>query len=60
MANVGYARVSTGGQDLAAQIAELEAAGCGKIYREKVSGARSDRAELTRVLSGFSLVTCWW
>ena len=50
MANVGYARVSTNGQDLAGQVAELEAAGCGKVYREKVSGAKTDRAELTKVL----------
>jgi hypothetical protein len=33
--NLGYARVSTNGQDLSAQVAELEAAGCAKIYREK-------------------------
>ena len=46
----GYARVSTNGQTLAAQDAELAAAGCAKIYAEKVSGARSDRAELARLL----------
>jgi DNA invertase Pin-like site-specific DNA recombinase len=50
MANVGYARVSTNGQDLAGQVAELDAAGCGKIYREKVSGAKTDRAELAKLL----------
>src|SRR3981189_2278452 len=50
MANVGYARVSTNGQDLAGQVAELDAAGCGKIYREKLSGAKTDRAELTKLL----------
>src|SRR4051794_18217006 len=46
----GYARVSTNGQDLAGQEAELMAAGCAKVYREKVSGARTDRAELAKVL----------
>jgi DNA invertase Pin-like site-specific DNA recombinase len=46
----GYARVSTDGQTLAAQDADLHAAGCAKVYAEKVSGARSDRAELARVL----------
>jgi len=51
MAIFGYARVSTRDQDLGAQIAELEAAGCIKIYREKVSGAKSERAELTKVLT---------
>ena len=50
MANIGYARVSTNGQDLAGQVAELEAAGCGKVYREKVSGAKTDRVELTKLL----------
>jgi DNA invertase Pin-like site-specific DNA recombinase len=42
----GYARVSTRGQDLAAQDAELMAAGCAKVFKEKVSGAKTDRPEL--------------
>ena len=46
----GYARVSTDGQTLASQDAELMAAGCAKVYQEKVSGARTDRAELAKVL----------
>lgn len=46
----GYARVSTDGQSLASQEAELHAAGCGKVYAEKISGARSDRPELARAL----------
>ena len=33
----GYARVSTRDQDLAAQDAELRAAGCAKVFREKAS-----------------------
>jgi DNA invertase Pin-like site-specific DNA recombinase len=48
--DLGYARVSTGEQDLSGQIAELQAAGCAKIYSEKASGARDDRAELARVI----------
>lgn len=51
MALIGYARVSTTGQDLAAQLAELTAARCTTIYREKASGARSDRPELARMLA---------
>lgn len=47
---IGYARVSTAEQDLAAQIEALTTAGCTKIYREKVSGAKSDRVELTSML----------
>jgi DNA invertase Pin-like site-specific DNA recombinase len=46
----GYARVSTNGQDLAGQVAELEAAGCQKIYREKLSGATTERPELGKLL----------
>jgi DNA invertase Pin-like site-specific DNA recombinase len=46
----GYARVSTDGQSLASQDAELHAAGCAKVYAEKISGARSDRPELAKVL----------
>jgi DNA invertase Pin-like site-specific DNA recombinase len=50
LALIGYARVSTNGQDYNGQIAELEAAGCKRIYREKVSGAKSDRVELGKLL----------
>jgi DNA invertase Pin-like site-specific DNA recombinase len=46
----GYARVSTDGQTLASQDAQLHAAGCAKIYSEKVSGARTDRVELGKLL----------
>ena len=50
MTTYGYARVSTNGQDLAAQEAELLAAGCAKVFKEKVSGAKTDRAELAKLL----------
>jgi DNA invertase Pin-like site-specific DNA recombinase len=48
--DLGYARVSTREQDLSSQVAELTAAGCAKVYREKASGARGDRAELAKVV----------
>src|SRR5271167_17237 len=48
---LGYARVSTYGQTLDAQLEQLRAAGCSKIYREKVTGAHSDRRELLKMLA---------
>jgi DNA invertase Pin-like site-specific DNA recombinase len=50
MTMFGYARVSTRDQNLTGQTAELMAAGCAKVYREKASGAKSDRAELAKVI----------
>ncbi|RSV12381.1 recombinase family protein [Sphingomonas sp. ABOLF] len=47
---IGYARVSTNDQTLAAQLDALRAAGCGEVYSEKESGKREDRAELTNAL----------
>lgn len=46
----GYARVSTSGQDLAHQVAQLQAAGCERVFQEKVSGASADRSQLKRAL----------
>ena len=51
MAVYGYARVSTDGQSLVAQLTELKAAKCEKIFQEKISGARSDRKQLTRLMA---------
>ena len=50
MTAYGYARVSTNGQDLSSQEAELLAAGCAKVFKEKVSGMKTDRAELAKVI----------
>jgi len=46
----GYARVSTDGQTLDAQHEALTAAGAGTIFAETASGARSDRAQLARLM----------
>lgn len=53
MADVlGYARVSTEGQNLDRQIDALVAAGVSKkhLYCEKMTGAKSDRPELNRLI----------
>jgi DNA invertase Pin-like site-specific DNA recombinase len=46
----GYARVSTDGQSLDAQRAELAAAGCAKVFAETAPGTRTDRPRLARAL----------
>jgi len=51
MANFGYARVSTDGQSLDNQLAELEAAGCMRVFREKVSGAKTERAVVAKTIA---------
>src|ERR1700738_3145131 len=51
---LGYARVSTYGQTLDAQLEQLRGAGCTKVYCEKVTGARSDRRELLKMLKSLA------
>ena len=47
---IGYARVSTQGQDLNSQIEMLEAEGCEKIYSEKFTGTTSKRPQFQAML----------
>lgn len=47
----GYARVSTDGQSVDARVRQLRVAGCEKVFRETASGAKTDRAELRKVLA---------
>ncbi len=59
---LGYARVSTHAQNLETQIQLLKEAGCEAIFEEKISGTRTDRPELEKLLSqvrrGDTLVVC--
>jgi DNA invertase Pin-like site-specific DNA recombinase len=54
MAVFGYARVSTDGQTLDAQIAELKAAGAITVFQEKISGAVTERAQLARAVKALA------
>ena len=47
----GYARVSTDGQSVTAQVAQLRDAGAEKVFQETASGAKTDRAGLRRALA---------
>jgi DNA invertase Pin-like site-specific DNA recombinase len=40
----GYARVSTDGQGVDAQVRQLRAAGMRQVFREVANGAKTDRA----------------
>lgn len=60
---LGYARVSKAeDQDTAPQIEALHAAGCQRVYEERVSGGRWDRPELHRLLDRLGpgdVLTVW-
>jgi DNA invertase Pin-like site-specific DNA recombinase len=45
-----YARVSSDGQSVDGQVRQLTKAGCKKVFREVASGAKTDRAQLRRLL----------
>ncbi len=46
----GYARVSTDGQSVDAQVRQLKAAGARQVLREVASGIKTDRTQLRRAL----------
>jgi DNA invertase Pin-like site-specific DNA recombinase len=47
----GYARVSTAAQDESGQVKQLKAAGCGRIFREKITGFRPQLGKLMKKLA---------
>ena len=50
----GYARVSTEAQDLAPHVAQLKAAGCEKVFREKITGTTADRPQLKKLMAALA------
>src|SRR5437764_13308765 len=54
MTTIGYARVSTDGQTLAAQAEALHSAGCARRFAEKISGAYADRPQLAKALGALN------
>jgi DNA invertase Pin-like site-specific DNA recombinase len=46
----GYARVSTDAQDRSSQLAQLRAAGCEKVFREKITDTTADRPQLRQLI----------
>jgi len=50
----GYARVSTAAQDETGQVRQLKAAGCGKVFREKITGTTADRPQLKRLMKALA------
>ena len=50
----GYARVSTAAQDLAGQLAQLKAAGCEKVFRDKLTGATANRPQLKKLMAAIA------
>jgi len=47
----GYARVSTEAQDVTGSTAQLKAAGCEKVFREKITGSTADRPQLKKLMA---------
>jgi DNA invertase Pin-like site-specific DNA recombinase len=56
----GYARVSTDGQSVAAQVEALTDTGAAKVFKEVASGAKTDRQQLRQLLKRLDGATCCW
>ena len=54
MKKIAYARVSTSGQSLETQVKQLTEEGCDRIFKETISGAKSNRPDLDKALAALS------
>src|SRR4051794_8095804 len=50
----GYARVSTEAQVLTGQLAQLKAAGCVKVFREKITGTTAERPQIKKLMAALA------
>jgi DNA invertase Pin-like site-specific DNA recombinase len=48
------ARVSTAAQDETGQVRQLKAAGCEKVFREKITGTTADRPQLAKLIKALA------
>jgi len=50
----GYARVSTAAQEESGQVAQFKAAGCQKVFREKITGTTAERPQLKKLMKALA------
>ncbi len=53
----GYACVFTAAQDETGQVRQLKAAGCEKVFREKITGTTADRPQLAKLMKALAPAT---
>jgi DNA invertase Pin-like site-specific DNA recombinase len=53
----GYVRVSTAAQDENGQVKQLKGAGCGKVFREKITGTTAERPQLAKLMKKLAPAT---
>ena len=57
---IGYVRVSTNDQNTDLQRSALNCAGCERIFEDKISGTKSDRPGLKKLLRTLSAGVTHW
>jgi DNA invertase Pin-like site-specific DNA recombinase len=58
MAHLGYARVSTGEQNLDLQVDALNKAGCERVFQDHLSGTKDDRPGLAAAMAALRPGDC--